>query len=36
MQAVERVDDAEDGRRKIIRRTPRGVDVLIRSALIFG
>jgi DNA-binding MarR family transcriptional regulator len=32
---VERVDDAEDGRRKLIRLTPRGVDVLSRSALIF-
>lgn len=32
---VERVDDAEDGRRKLIRLTPRGIDVLARSALIF-
>jgi DNA-binding MarR family transcriptional regulator len=32
---VERVDDAEDGRRKLIRLTSRGVDVLTRSALIF-
>lgn len=32
---VERVDDAEDGRRKLVRLTPRGVDVLSRSALIF-
>lgn len=32
---VERVDDAADGRRKLIRLTPRGVDMLMRSALIF-
>jgi DNA-binding MarR family transcriptional regulator len=32
---VERADDAADGRRKLIRLTPRGVDVLSRSALIF-
>ncbi|MFE9863080.1 MarR family winged helix-turn-helix transcriptional regulator [Streptomyces sp. NPDC005506] len=29
---VERVDDPQDGRRKLVRVTPRGVDVLIRSA----
>jgi DNA-binding MarR family transcriptional regulator len=32
---VERVDDARDARRKIIRLTARGIDVLARSALIF-
>jgi DNA-binding MarR family transcriptional regulator len=32
---VERVDDAQDGRRKLIRLTPRGIDVLARSAMIF-
>jgi DNA-binding MarR family transcriptional regulator len=32
---VERVDDAVDGRRKLIRLTPRGVDCLVRSAEIF-
>jgi DNA-binding MarR family transcriptional regulator len=32
---VERVDDAEDGRRKLIRLTARGIDVLTRSAVIF-
>ncbi|HJP72994.1 MAG TPA: MarR family transcriptional regulator [Pseudonocardiaceae bacterium] len=32
---VERVDDARDGRRKLIRLTARGIDVLARSALIF-
>ncbi|PKW14106.1 DNA-binding MarR family transcriptional regulator [Saccharopolyspora spinosa] len=32
---VERVDDAADARRKLIRLTDRGVDVLIRSAAIF-
>jgi DNA-binding MarR family transcriptional regulator len=35
MGYVARVDDAEDGRRKLIRLTPRGIDVLARSALIF-
>lgn len=29
---VERVDDPQDGRRKLVRVTPRGVDVLVRSA----
>ncbi|GAA1283086.1 MarR family transcriptional regulator [Planotetraspora silvatica] len=32
---VERVDDPVDGRRKLIRLTPRGVDALGRSAIIF-
>ena len=32
---VERVDDAKDGRRKLIRLTPRGIDALSRSAVIF-
>lgn len=32
---VERVDDAADARRKLIRLTDRGVDVLARSAAIF-
>lgn len=32
---VERVDDAADARRKLIRLTDRGVDVLTRSAAIF-
>lgn len=32
---VERVDDAVDGRRKLIRLTARGIDVLTRSAAIF-
>jgi DNA-binding MarR family transcriptional regulator len=32
---VERVDDAADGRRKLIRLTPRGVDSLVRAAEIF-
>ncbi len=32
---VERVDDAADGRRKLVRLTPRGADVLVRSAAIF-
>ncbi len=35
MGYVERVDDAVDGRRKLIRLTPRGIDMLARSALIF-
>ncbi|WP_326765209.1 MarR family winged helix-turn-helix transcriptional regulator [Streptomyces sp. NBC_01591] len=29
---VERVDDPRDGRRKLVRLTARGVDVLVRSA----
>ncbi|MFI5629484.1 MarR family winged helix-turn-helix transcriptional regulator [Streptomyces sp. NPDC051664] len=29
---VERVDDPQDGRRKLVRVTRRGVDVLVRSA----
>ncbi|MFI9049227.1 MarR family winged helix-turn-helix transcriptional regulator [Streptomyces sp. NPDC053427] len=32
---VERFDDPADGRRKVIGLTPRGVDVLVRSAAIF-
>jgi len=32
---VERVDDEADGRRKLLRLTPRGVDALVRSAAIF-
>jgi DNA-binding MarR family transcriptional regulator len=32
---AERVDDPADGRRKIVRLTPRGVDSLARSAAIF-
>jgi DNA-binding MarR family transcriptional regulator len=32
---VERVDDSTDGRRKVIRLTPRGVDCLVQSAQIF-
>ncbi|MEU9115745.1 MarR family transcriptional regulator [Streptomyces sp. NPDC048483] len=32
---AERVDDPADGRRKVIGLTPRGVDVLARSAAIF-
>lgn len=32
---VERVDDAADGRRKLVRLTPRGVDSLVTSAAIF-
>jgi DNA-binding MarR family transcriptional regulator len=32
---VERVDDVVDGRRKLVHLTPRGVDVLARSAAIF-
>ena len=32
---VERVDDASDGRRKLVRLTAHGVDVLARSAAIF-
>ncbi|MET7647300.1 MarR family winged helix-turn-helix transcriptional regulator [Streptomyces sp. NPDC005426] len=29
---VERVDDPQDGRRRLVRLSPRGVDVLVRSA----
>ncbi|WP_406381032.1 MarR family winged helix-turn-helix transcriptional regulator [Streptomyces sp. NBC_01618] len=29
---VERVDDPEDGRRKLVRLTARGVDILVKSA----
>jgi DNA-binding MarR family transcriptional regulator len=32
---VERVDDAADGRRKLIRLTPRGVDSLVQAAEVF-
>ncbi|WP_086828472.1 MarR family winged helix-turn-helix transcriptional regulator [Allokutzneria sp. NRRL B-24872] len=32
---AERVEDAADARRKLVRLTPRGVDVLSRSAAIF-
>ena len=32
---VERTDDPADGRRKIVRLTPRGIDSLTRSASIF-
>lgn len=32
---VERADDPDDARRKLVRLTPRGLDVLIRSAQIF-
>jgi DNA-binding MarR family transcriptional regulator len=32
---VERVDDPADARRKLVRLTPRGLDGLRRSALIF-
>nr|WP_296072097.1 MarR family transcriptional regulator [uncultured Actinoplanes sp.] len=32
---VERVDDPDDARRKLVRLTPHGVDVLDRSAQIF-
>jgi len=32
---VERVDDPQDARRKLIRLTPRGVDSLVQSAEIF-
>ncbi|WP_093801167.1 MarR family winged helix-turn-helix transcriptional regulator [Streptomyces sp. Wb2n-11] len=33
---VERADDPDDGRRKLVRLTPRGSDALARSAVIFG
>lgn len=29
---VERADDPQDGRRKLVRLSPRGIDVLVRSA----
>ena len=32
---AERVDDPADGRRKLVRLTPRGLDSLARSAVIF-
>jgi DNA-binding MarR family transcriptional regulator len=32
---AERIDDAEDARRKLVHLTPRGIDCLIRSAAIF-
>lgn len=32
---VERVDDPRDGRSKLVRLTPRGIDVLVRSAQQF-
>ena len=32
---VERADDPADGRRKLLRLTPRGIDALVRSAAIF-
>ncbi|WP_440576254.1 MarR family winged helix-turn-helix transcriptional regulator [Streptomyces sp. AC154] len=32
---VERADDPQDGRRKLVRLTPRGIDVLARSAAGF-
>ena len=32
---VERADDPDDARRKLVRLTPRGIDVLNRSAHIF-
>lgn len=32
---VERVDDPADGRRKLVRLTPRGLDALARSAAVF-
>lgn len=32
---AERVEDPVDGRRKLIRLTPRGIDALARSAIIF-
>ncbi|WP_199438808.1 MarR family winged helix-turn-helix transcriptional regulator [Umezawaea beigongshangensis] len=32
---VERADDPADGRRKLLRLTPRGIDALTRSAAIF-
>jgi DNA-binding MarR family transcriptional regulator len=32
---AERVDDESDGRRKLVRLTPRGIDSLTRAAAIF-
>lgn len=32
---AERVGDEADGRRKLVRLTPRGIDALVRSAAIF-
>ncbi len=32
---AERIDDPADGRRKLVRLTPRGLDALARSAAIF-
>jgi DNA-binding MarR family transcriptional regulator len=32
---AERIDDAADARRKLVRLTPRGIDSLMRSAAIF-
>jgi DNA-binding MarR family transcriptional regulator len=32
---VDRADDPADGRRKVVRLTGRGIDVLVRSAAIF-
>jgi DNA-binding MarR family transcriptional regulator len=32
---AERIDDEADGRRKLVRLTPRGIDSLARSAAIF-
>jgi DNA-binding MarR family transcriptional regulator len=32
---VERADDEKDARRKLVRLTPRGMDALVRSAMIF-
>jgi DNA-binding MarR family transcriptional regulator len=32
---AERVEDPVDGRRKLVRLTPRGIDALARSAIIF-
>jgi DNA-binding MarR family transcriptional regulator len=32
---AERAGDAEDGRRKLVRLTPRGIDSLVQSARIF-
>jgi DNA-binding MarR family transcriptional regulator len=33
---AERLDDPADGRRKLVRLTPRGTDSLVRSAAIFA